>query len=314
MPLRWRLWLGALLFRPLDEKLHRVSWHRVIKGPCDPTEVEAMQYVASHTDIPVPKVYSVHREKGGFIYIEMAYVRGESLDAAWRHLSTEQKDAIVADLKLHISSLRALKPPVEGIVSSALGNPGHYCRIGTRFWGPMKNHADFHSQARGHLRMEDVAQFLGEDVVAVHTAQYKTCFTHADLAPRNIMVRNGRVVAIIDWAYAGWYPEYWEFTKAHYNPFRDEAWEEYLRIILPCYEMELSAEQILWRRLPEPGSQTTWSGDGVVHKTPGSSPTKEWFKARAGRNISDLWCLALARGQYPDTSSTAEQYRETIVN
>lgn len=53
-PLRWRLWLGNLLFRPLGPITYRVSWHGVIKGPCDPTEIEAMNYVAAHTTVPVP--------------------------------------------------------------------------------------------------------------------------------------------------------------------------------------------------------------------------------------------------------------------
>ncbi|KAK3185934.1 hypothetical protein K4F52_005389 [Lecanicillium sp. MT-2017a] len=258
-----------------------------------------MQYVASYTDIPVPKVYAVHREKGGFIYIEMAYVRGASLDKAWDGLSHHQKDTVVADLKQHMSCLRKLKPPFEGLVSSALQNPGYDCRIGFRFWGPMKNHGEFHSLARGHLRMEDVGPYLGENVAAVHNGNYDTLFTHADLAPRNIMVRDGHVVAIIDWAYAGWYPEYWEFTKAHYTYF-GEDWEECLRIILPTYEMELEAERILWERLPEPGTRTTLRRDGVVRRIPGSQPAQAWLAARAGRCLSDLWALALSHVEYND--------------
>lgn len=72
-PLRLRLWLGKLLFRELGPCTVRVSWHRVIKGPCNPPEVEAMQYIASHTTIPVPKVFAVHNNNG-VIYIEMANI------------------------------------------------------------------------------------------------------------------------------------------------------------------------------------------------------------------------------------------------
>lgn len=99
MPLRLRLWLGRLLFRPIGPSTVRVSWHCIIKGPCDPPEVEAMQYVASHTAIPVPRIYAVHTEANGLIYIEMAYVRGDDLDSAWSRLSTDQRDTIFADIK-----------------------------------------------------------------------------------------------------------------------------------------------------------------------------------------------------------------------
>lgn len=29
----------------------------------------------------------------------------------------------------------------------------------------------------------------------------------------NILVEGGRITGIIDWEYAGWYPEYWEYVK-----------------------------------------------------------------------------------------------------
>ena len=38
--------------------------------------------------------------------------------------------------------------------------------------------------------MDDVAPFLGEEVMKVHTGSYRTCFTHSDPLPKNIIVRN----------------------------------------------------------------------------------------------------------------------------
>lgn len=56
---------------------------------------------------------------------------------------------------------------------------------------------------------------------------HQICFTHADLHPRNILVkkeakgpRGWRVSGIIDWQMAGYYAEYWEYTKAMYEGFR----------------------------------------------------------------------------------------------
>lgn len=39
-------------------------------------------------------------------------------------------------------------------------------------------------------------------------------FSHADLAARNILVRDGHVVAVLGWGGAGWYPAYWEYVFA----------------------------------------------------------------------------------------------------
>ncbi|KAI1071503.1 hypothetical protein LB507_005279 [Fusarium sp. FIESC RH6] len=295
LPLRLRLWLGELLFRPLGPPAFRVSWHRVIKGPCDPTEVEAMQFIRLHTRIPIPRIIAVHTEKETRgIFIEMEYVEGEPLESAWDHLSTCERDAIFADIKTHLSCLRELQPPAQDIVSSAFSNPLHDGRIGARFFGPM-NHTEFISLTRGHLRMDDVAEFLGPEVAKVHTTRYQTYFTHADINPRNILVRHGRVVAILDWAYSGYHPEYWEFTKAHYSylNFPEEDWEKYLRLALPSYETELAAERILWRRLPEPGTPFTSYRNGVSIEHPGSAPSPTWLSKREGRQLTDLWSLVL---------------------
>ncbi|KAI0785877.1 kinase-like domain-containing protein [Abortiporus biennis] len=35
-------------------------------------------------------------------------------------------------------------------------------------------------------------------------------FSHGDLMPCNIMVENGHIVGVIDWAEAGWYPYFWD--------------------------------------------------------------------------------------------------------
>lgn len=51
----------------------------------------------------------------------------------------------------------------------------------------------------------------------VHSREYKICFTHGDLGVDNILIKNGEAAAIIDWECMRWYPEYWEYTKAHYH-------------------------------------------------------------------------------------------------
>jgi thiamine kinase-like enzyme len=48
---------------------------------------------------------------------------------------------------------------------------------------------------------------------------HEIVFTYFDLAPRNILVERDRVTAILDWEYAGWSPEHWEYIQ----PFRHMA-------------------------------------------------------------------------------------------
>jgi len=52
-------------------------------------------------------------------------------------------------------------------------------------------------------------------------------FTHRDLHLENILISSTgtpRVVAIVDWAHAGWYPDYWEYCKVAYTSAYDGEW------------------------------------------------------------------------------------------
>jgi serine/threonine protein kinase len=242
-----------------------------------------MQYIAANTNIPIPKLYGTHIHNGE-LFIEMEYVPGESLAVAWRdgHLTSDQNLNIAAELKQHISTLRALRPPTD-LICSAFQNPATDCRIGSRFFGPLPLD-EFHSLARGHCHRDDW-HLISKEMEVTHQTKYKICFTHADLAPRNIMVKNGRIVAIIDWAFSGWYPEYWDYTKAHY--VWNEKWYEFIPLAFPLYENELKTEAALWEKLPEPGDARYTSIPAFSRS--GSVPSDAWMAQIAGRELTDLW-------------------------
>ncbi|TQV91842.1 chitinase 18-4 [Cordyceps javanica] len=304
-PLRFRLWLGRKLYRPFTDKVVRVSRNRLIKGPCDPPEIEAMQYIIKNTTIPIPKIYAIHTTQCHLLFIEMEYIHGEHLGIAWGRegrLSQDQKKVIIADIQKYVSILRELQPPAENLVASALQNPAYDGRIGSRFFGPF-NHSDFHTLLRNFLPEQGTSMIFGEEVAKVHSASYRTCFTHGDLVPRNIIVKDGRVAAIIDWGYSGWYPEYWEYTKAHYDFFPKADWLESFRQAVPSYDAELAAEQVLWERCLDPGTPATYHREGVVRRTPGSRPSVEWEQARAGCHTKDIWSIALKSYRYRDRYS-----------
>lgn len=84
-------------------------------------------------------------------------------------------------------------------------------------------------------------------------------FTHADLNPRNILVdRASRpdgtvgwcVTGIVDWENSGYYPEYWDFTKAMFEGFRwSTRYNNMVKAIskeFGGYEKELDVERKSW--------------------------------------------------------------------
>ena len=87
------------------------------------------------------------------------------------------------------------------------------------------------------------------------TVKHDIVFTHGDLAPRNVLVlEDGTVSGLIDWEYAGWYPEHWEYVKALYCTMSrpDKSWDEAVREVVGpgSYEEELRVDKMLSDELP----------------------------------------------------------------
>ncbi|PGG99556.1 hypothetical protein AJ79_08493 [Helicocarpus griseus UAMH5409] len=237
-----RLWLGDELLWSVGPRGPRVGRRTFIKGPCEPTELAAMEFVATHTSIPIPKVINTYRLYGGELYIEMEYIPAMDLEEAWSGglLTEEQKEGIVKELAGYVGQMRKLDPPEREFVGSVDQKSCLDYRVGFFAFGPFREHEKFHDFLRRNLAIEHSTASFGR-------------LTHADLCMRNILVKDGKVRAIIDWEFGGWYPEYWEYTKAHYGQFNIPDWYERLGSIMGKYDDELTAERILWKRCDLPG-------------------------------------------------------------
>jgi hypothetical protein len=81
-------------------------------------------------------------------------------------------------------------------------------------------------------------------------------FSHGDLNRTNIIISgtpgSQRIVGMVDWGQAGWYPEYWEYCKALVAEPYEEEWRaaKWVDIALQCYPDEWTAfgEYWMWRR------------------------------------------------------------------
>lgn len=251
-----RLAIGKRLFGVVGRSGSRISPHRIVKGPCEVAELAALKYVAKHTSIPVPKVLNVYQWNG--LYLELGYIPGMDLQEAWLggFLSKDQKRDIISEVMGFISQLRKLQCPREDMVGSASLEACLDHRIGPSPCGPFSDHAEFHSFLRRNMDLETSAKVLSPEVVDCHSRrQYQSRFAHADLRPRNIIVDvdKGKVTGIIDWEFGGWYPEYWEYTKAHFRQTELPDWYEGLDLAMERYDGELEAERVLWKQCDKPG-------------------------------------------------------------
>ncbi|KAI2472746.1 kinase-like protein [Annulohypoxylon bovei var. microspora] len=221
------------------------------------TEAATLLFVAENTSIPVPRVHCsfVFRNRA---YIVMDRIEGDPISSVWWKLSATDRESIVVQLRRMLQELRAIKPPpgtgVESCVGGSLRDP-RMARSRPRF-GPFKTIEDFHSWLRGGLQLNNFPNGFTnrgekdwEDFKEMATRQDASqpppVFTHSDLNPCNILVRGGKVLGIIDWEIAGWYPPYWEFTSACYLQIPD--WNAVVQKFLDPFPAELKMEEIRQR-------------------------------------------------------------------
>ncbi|KAJ5683487.1 hypothetical protein N7462_006652 [Penicillium macrosclerotiorum] len=64
-------------------------------------------------------------------------------------------------------------------------------------------------------------------------AELRSVFTHTDIAPRNIIIdEQSRITGLLDWEYAGWYSDYWEYAQIMRPAFAGD-WSRWMEKTAP---------------------------------------------------------------------------------
>lgn len=194
-----------------------------------------MRYIATHTSIPVPRVLDAVTD-GKLTSITMEFIEGERLDKIWNSLPEEQKKNIAAQINDYLFQLRSLHGRYIGGMNR---NPAIDSRRYGLEGGPFESESQFNEFLLSDAYPQVPKCFLK---MAEHSllTNHEIIFAHGEIAPRNILVREGRVVAVLDWENAGWYPEYWDFVKS-FNALdgRCASWYDWAERVFPVgYEQE----------------------------------------------------------------------------
>ncbi|KAL2754749.1 hypothetical protein ACRALDRAFT_1094268 [Sodiomyces alcalophilus JCM 7366] len=219
-------------------------------------EFNALQIVHRHTYVPAPKALDlVSRPRDSDdpfafndFYLLVTRTPGVLLSLCHHLLSDEDLDAVAGQLEDYITQLREIPKSVNPAMAicNTLGEACQDNRIrGSTPVGPFKDEEAF-SQI---LRYSNDPARRGHRIV----------FTHGDLNPRNILVdqvpqpderKRWEVTGIVDWETAGYYPEYWEYTKAMLEGFRWERrynnWVKGVFEKLGDYSREMDVEKRSW--------------------------------------------------------------------
>lgn len=179
-------------------------------------EFHALARIRRETSIPAPVPLDlIADEEEDNAYLLMTRLPGHPLGRCEELFSDEDCEGIVGELRECVAQLRAL--PRAGtenphmVICNTLGGACREHRIREAApVGPFADEAAFSRLLR-----------FGEDPAR---RGHRVVFTHADLSARNVLVERvvgrgdgeggWRVSGIVDWETAGYYPEYWDYTKA----------------------------------------------------------------------------------------------------
>jgi len=208
------------------------------------SEARTMQFLAQNTSIPVPKVFCSFTHKD-WTYIVMERIHGEMIGRGWVARSAESKAKILFQVKDMVQEMRKIPP--QGIdVANVDGGPLNDCRLpGPSRYGPFKCIQDFHKHLRQGLEFNPKFELELRQLIAQHDGPWlPPVFTHGDLSSLNILARGDKVVGIVDWETAGWFPSYWEYTTAcQVNP-QNSFWRDEIDKFLDPMPKELAMEKI----------------------------------------------------------------------
>ena len=210
-------------------------------------ESRALQLVNNYTCIPAPTPLDTFYHKN-VSFLLMTGLPGRKLGHMIPTLSDRQLKNVAHDLKEYIIELRRIPNEFKSKfqICNALGGGILDWRIGNskREELKFKNEDEFHRYLAGDLYLDKGAQ---EMVSKAHNIKHDIVFTHADINLRNILVnKDGKITGIVDWECAGWYPEYWEYTKAHFAVRYQIRWlADVVDQVFSGYRDELYAENQL---------------------------------------------------------------------
>lgn len=212
----------------------------------DPIEGDNMNFVRQNVPgVRVPTVYAIYQREvtphTNITYIIMEDVSGHTLDELWDTISIDQKLAVCARLRETFDTLRAAR---------GLGYFGSVNMTKCRddiLWadepilqdrGVPKTEAEFVQAVIDKYTIycsnsePHKVDYYRRVLPAVLRGTNQSVFTHNDLRRKNILIREDGTMVIVGWAAAGWYPAYWDYTKAMYLCDWQDDWHEYISQIL----------------------------------------------------------------------------------
>ncbi|WQF87760.1 Putative aminoglycoside phosphotransferase, protein kinase-like domain superfamily [Colletotrichum destructivum] len=148
-------------------------------------------------------------------------------------MDDKARSETIRQLRSYLDELYQLRPSEPGLIGSVSGGPSYDHRLSNmRTCGPFASVAEFHD-----FLVAPVRNCPRPGWVAKYRSQlpdtYNVRFSHADLSWENILFNDatGRIISIVDWEMAGYWPGWWEYRRASFGSRSEIWWIEILKEI-----------------------------------------------------------------------------------
>ncbi|KDQ19399.1 hypothetical protein BOTBODRAFT_153306 [Botryobasidium botryosum FD-172 SS1] len=210
----------------LESSLNRAGQYKVrwlcddtVGKWVDPPEALIMELVRSQTTIPTPHIRRKVPGMWDDELILMEYIEGRQLSECWSSLSFWSRLRIAFTLHQYIRQLRQIRTPYSSVPGPPSETPQDCsgpAYFGMRPIGPFPDCASlshfFNDLARANPWIREPFDDSRPLVL-----------THNDLSMRNVIIGLDGKVWIIDWGWAGFYPEWFEYMSTQFAAENDDA-------------------------------------------------------------------------------------------
>ncbi|KAF8196048.1 kinase-like domain-containing protein [Pholiota molesta] len=187
------------------------NWYNLHDGRClkitDPRsdrgieEARVMDFIRTHTSIPVPQILMLFSDAEGR-YMVMEYIPAPSLESVYNSCSLEELQGIIQQIGDIIQQIRSLPIPQQDTIGAWQGKPFNNVIFDPLPWdkypplaSAFKSVAEFDAF---WLKRSKI------DISLPSPAAARIVLSHGDLHGGNILVKDGKVVGVVDWDTFGW--------------------------------------------------------------------------------------------------------------
>ncbi|TFK73383.1 kinase-like protein [Pluteus cervinus] len=213
------------------------------------SEAFALQHIARHTSVPVPKILKYWPlPNGGCTMILEWFHEACTLEQRWKLIDDEARLKIAHQIRSFVEQIRCLPQPesIRGMVCAFDGSACWDERVKRQACGPFASERHFNDFRLGLLdcyTWEPGARRDIENIRSQLRDDHRIVLTHGDIGVRNILIDDhNNVVALIDWEMTGWMPEYWEYIKTVHGRWGKEDWLRLAREMVPPYDVEMEVD------------------------------------------------------------------------